>query len=79
MVHAQGHVPAFLVGRKTLLLYRTSLTIPLMGNVLVGAVPLHPSASIQHLALPTDQVIAVIREISLGDQGVFLQPDGIGI
>ena len=72
MIHAEGHVPAFLVARKALLLYRASLTIPLMGNVLVGAVSLHPFASIQHLALFTNQVIAVIREIPLGNQGVLL-------
>ena len=54
MIHAEGHVPAFLVARKALLLYRASLTIPLMGNVLVGAVSLHPFASIQHLALSTN-------------------------
>ena len=39
-IYAEGYVPAFLVRRKALVLYRAGLTISLIGNVLVSTIPI---------------------------------------
>ena len=72
VVDGESQVPALLVRRKTLSLYRTSLAILLAGHILVAGVAAVIASPLQHLALGTDRMVSPVLKAPSGHHVRFL-------
>ncbi len=72
VIDGESQVPALLVRRKTLSLYRTSLAILLAGHVLVAGVAAVIASPLQHFPLGTNHMVSPVLKVPSGHHVRFL-------